>query len=88
MADLVQAVKDLVIQDPAAPADPDPANQLVVEVCAGRWNSKSIKRRCSIMQTFEQACTMLCWDSAQRHWKNDLTDNLAPDRVIASAVND
>jgi hypothetical protein len=31
-ADLVQAVKDLVIQDPVAPADPDPANQLAVEV--------------------------------------------------------
>jgi hypothetical protein len=31
-ADLVQAVEDLVIQDPAAPADPDPANQLAVEV--------------------------------------------------------
>jgi pyruvate/oxaloacetate carboxyltransferase len=31
-ADLVQAVEDLVIQDPVAPADPDPANQLAVEV--------------------------------------------------------
>jgi hypothetical protein len=30
--DLVQAVEDLVIQDPAAPADPDPVNQLAVEV--------------------------------------------------------
>jgi hypothetical protein len=32
MADLVQVVEDLVIQDPVAPADPDPANQLAVEV--------------------------------------------------------
>jgi pyruvate/oxaloacetate carboxyltransferase len=32
MADLVQAVEDLVIQDPAAPADPNMANQLAVEV--------------------------------------------------------
>ena len=31
-ADLVQAVEDLVIQDPVAPADPDLANQLAVEV--------------------------------------------------------
>ncbi len=30
--DLVQAVEDLVIQDPVAPADPNPANQLAVEV--------------------------------------------------------
>jgi hypothetical protein len=28
----VQAVEDLDIQDPVAPADPDPANQLAVEV--------------------------------------------------------
>jgi hypothetical protein len=26
MADLVQAVEDFVIQDPMAPADPDPVN--------------------------------------------------------------
>jgi hypothetical protein len=32
MADLVQAVKDLVIQDPVAPVDPDLANQLAVKV--------------------------------------------------------
>jgi hypothetical protein len=31
-ADLVQAVEDLDIQDPVAPADPDPANQLAVVV--------------------------------------------------------
>jgi hypothetical protein len=31
-ADLVQAVEDLIIQDPAAPADPDLVNQLAVEV--------------------------------------------------------
>jgi hypothetical protein len=31
-ADLVQAVEDLVIQDPGAPVDPDPTNQLVVKV--------------------------------------------------------
>jgi hypothetical protein len=30
-ADLAQAVEDLVIQDPVAPADPDLANQLAVE---------------------------------------------------------
>jgi hypothetical protein len=30
--DLVQAVEDLVIQDPVAPADPDLANQLAFEV--------------------------------------------------------
>jgi hypothetical protein len=31
-ADLVQVVKDLDIQDPVAPADPNPANQLAVKV--------------------------------------------------------
>jgi hypothetical protein len=31
-ADLVQAVEDLVIQDPVAPTDPDLANQLAVKV--------------------------------------------------------
>jgi pyruvate/oxaloacetate carboxyltransferase len=31
-ADLVQAVEDLVIQDPVAPVDPDLANQLAVKV--------------------------------------------------------
>jgi hypothetical protein len=29
---LVQAVEDLTIDDPVAPADPDPENQLAVEV--------------------------------------------------------
>jgi hypothetical protein len=32
MADLVQAVEDLTINDPVAPVDPDLANQLAVEV--------------------------------------------------------
>jgi hypothetical protein len=64
-ADLVQAVEDLVIQDPVAPTDPDPANQLVVEVW--KMELKEHQEKVQHSATFKQACTTLCWDSAQRH---------------------
>jgi hypothetical protein len=60
MADLVQVVEDLTIDNPMAPVDPDPANQLAVEV----WKME-LKEHCG--QTFGQAFTTSCWGSAQRH---------------------
>jgi hypothetical protein len=47
MADLVQAVEDLTIDDPTAPVDPDPVNQLTVKV----WKME-LKEHCEKVQHY------------------------------------